>query len=410
MDRQLRVAVVGCGTAGAAAALLLHRAGHDVVLLERAVDPGPVGAGILLQRLGQEVLTRMGLAAPVRDRSPDVSAVDARTVGGRPVMQFSYDDLPGAVAGWGVARGTLFATLLEAARAEGVRVVTGATVTAVHRDRLGHVVRAAQVDGDATVEVDHLDLDLVVGADGSSSTVRGVTGLGRGERTYPYGALWAVVDDPDGLAGHTLSQRYDGTRHTFGVLPTGHGRASIFWSLPERAVDGVLAAGPAGVEAWRREARRFAGPHEPLLDAVTTVLPARYRHVRPTATVRRHRMRDAGVVLVGDAAHGMSPQLGTGASLALADAWTLAVMVDRHPTVDAALTAHQLARAAHIRWYSAVTRAMTPLFQSDLVPLGPPRDLLVGAVTHVPLVQRIMVGLLMGAQTSPVTSWRLPDA
>lgn len=68
--RPPRVAVVGCGTAGPAVALMLHRDGHQVTLLERVARPGPVGAGILLQRLGQEILARIGLAATLRDLSP----------------------------------------------------------------------------------------------------------------------------------------------------------------------------------------------------------------------------------------------------------------------------------------------------------------------------------------------------
>ncbi|HZJ70855.1 MAG TPA: FAD-dependent oxidoreductase, partial [Planctomycetota bacterium] len=43
-----RIAVVGAGTAGAAAAILLARAGHSVALFERVAVPGPVGAGITL--------------------------------------------------------------------------------------------------------------------------------------------------------------------------------------------------------------------------------------------------------------------------------------------------------------------------------------------------------------------------
>src|SRR4051812_31442322 len=65
----LRIGVVGAGTAGAAAAILLARAGHAVTLFERVATPGPVGAGITLQPTGQAVLARLGLLEPIVARA-----------------------------------------------------------------------------------------------------------------------------------------------------------------------------------------------------------------------------------------------------------------------------------------------------------------------------------------------------
>jgi len=48
----LDIAVVGCGVAGQAAAILLADAGHKVTIFERFAEPHPVGAGLLLQPTG----------------------------------------------------------------------------------------------------------------------------------------------------------------------------------------------------------------------------------------------------------------------------------------------------------------------------------------------------------------------
>ena len=69
MDGALDVAIIGAGTAGSAAALLLARAGHQVTVYERVATPGPVGAGISLQPTGQAVLARLGLLAPILARA-----------------------------------------------------------------------------------------------------------------------------------------------------------------------------------------------------------------------------------------------------------------------------------------------------------------------------------------------------
>ncbi|MBC8838457.1 FAD-dependent monooxygenase, partial [Escherichia coli] len=49
------------GPAGLAAALYLHRAGHDVKLLERFAAPSPLGSGLILQPTGLTVLSDLGL-------------------------------------------------------------------------------------------------------------------------------------------------------------------------------------------------------------------------------------------------------------------------------------------------------------------------------------------------------------
>ena len=80
----------------------------------------------------------------------------------------------------------------------------------------------------------------------------------------------------------------------------------------------------------------------------------------------------------------MSPQLGLGASLALADAWTLAACLRAQPgDLAGALQAHARSRAAHVRWYTGCSRFMTPVFQSDLVPIGWARDAFFGPAGRV---------------------------
>ncbi len=355
----LRVAVVGLGSAGPALALLLADAGHDVTVLEREVEPGPVGAGIWLQHLGQQVLDRLGLLDDLRAVSRPVSRVEGRTVDGRVVMDFSYDALPGAVPALGVHRGALFTLLHRALLDSPVRVETGVTVTAVHPAPAGMQVQ--------TPSGSHGIYDLVVGADGSRSAVRRSMGVTVRDHPYAFGALWCVVDDPDLIAGDELHQCLDGTRSYFGVLPTGERQASIFWSTHTRD----FANAPA-VPAWREQAKRFAGRYEPLLDGVDRLLPASYRDVVVRTPYRTEG--GAGAVLVGDAAHAMSPQLGAGTSLALADAWGLHHALATRPTLESALAAYAQDRTAHVRWYQWWTRLMVPVFQSDLTFLALPRD------------------------------------
>lgn len=399
----MRVAVVGLGPAGATTACLLFDQGHDVTVLEQADDPRPVGAGIWLQALGQQVLERLDLLAPVREASRVVRRVRMEGRGGRRLVDIGYDARPASTPALGVHRGDLFGLLFAAVRERGIPLELGARVSAVE-PRTGGI--ALTVDDPGGPDARDLGrFDLVVGADGSRSEVRSALGLATHDREYRYGALWAIVPDRHGLTGDTLHQRMDGTRRYLGVLPTGTDRASLFWSV--RTTD-AAAAVAGGLDRWRDEARPLAGPYAPLVDEVSELLPASYRTVTVRASYRVVGGGRSAGVLLGDAAHAMSPQLGAGTSLALADAWTLATALERYDDLPTALQWYDDQRRAHVRWYRWWTRALTPAFQGDLTALALPRDLLAPVVAHTPGMPRLLVGTLTGDRRSLLRTWRLP--
>jgi 2-polyprenyl-6-methoxyphenol hydroxylase-like FAD-dependent oxidoreductase len=184
----LRIAVVGCGTAGPAAALLLARAGHDVDVLERVPDPSPIGAGLLLQPTGMAVLRALGLLEEVERRGARVDRLHGETTTGRVVMDLEYATVKPGLHGLGLHRGALFGALFAALREqERVAVRTGVDVTRV---------RGACVE---TAGGERLGpYDLVIAADGARSVVRESTSLCRSDDRYRWGALWAILEDPDG--------------------------------------------------------------------------------------------------------------------------------------------------------------------------------------------------------------------
>lgn len=143
-------------------------------------------------------------------------------------------------------------------------------------------------------------------------------------------------------------QRWHGTRTTLGLMPAGGDLTSVFWSVRTRDAQAQITRGP---QAFVDLVAPLAGHLAPLVEATATagLLPARYRDV-----VVRSVVGDRSV-LVGDAAHAMSPQLGTGASMGLADAWTPAWALRERADVAEALAEHAHQRRRHVayhRWWS----------------------------------------------------------
>jgi len=89
----LRIAVVGCGTAGPAAAVLLRRLGHEVVLFERAPACRAVGAGFLLQPSGMRVLEELGILDQVLAHAAKVDRLHVLDVQGRTLLDLHYREL-----------------------------------------------------------------------------------------------------------------------------------------------------------------------------------------------------------------------------------------------------------------------------------------------------------------------------
>jgi 2-polyprenyl-6-methoxyphenol hydroxylase-like FAD-dependent oxidoreductase len=393
MRSPLDVAIIGLGTAGAAAAVFLARAGHRVTLFERVPEPSAVGAGIMLQPTGQAVLAHLGLLDRVLARGARVDRLRADTTEGRALFDLAYADVGEGVFGVGLHRGVLFETLFAAVRAEPVDLRLGVSIARVGLHQRG---RRALVDDRG---LRHGPYDLVVIADGARSALHADDGPTKHVAHYPYGALWFVGPDPEGARTGVLRQFVRGTERMIGLLPTGLGPGgsgaplvSLFYSLPVEGAERWAA----GFSAWKEEVETLAPPAAPLVAQIERpeqVLFAVYHD-----TVMR-RWDGPGLVHLGDAAHAMSPQLGQGANLALVDALVLATCVAESPSLEEALPAYTERRRRHLGFYQLASRWLTPLFQSDLAPLGLARDLFMPLAGRLPFVQRMMVESMTGTMT-----------
>ncbi len=410
----LDVGIIGAGTAGAAAALFLHAAGHRVTVYERVPEPGPVGAGIMLQPTGLAVLRALGLAERVAERGAPVERLRCETRAGRNIFDLAYADVrlgAGPPVGIGLHRGVLFEVLFAACRERGLDVRTGVAVETL-RERGGRTECLSPGGEELGAH------ELIVVADGASSQLRDDTALRKRTAVYPWGALWFVAPDPGEQfsRARTLQQVMHGARRMLGLLPTGLGPdarntaplVSLFWSVRGDAVDEWRRA---GLDAWKRTLREHAPVCAPLLDTVDDidqVLFARY------LDVRMRPWHDGRVVYLGDAAHAMSPQLGQGSNLALFDAMVLGdclapAALGAAGGLGAALAAYSRARHHHLRYYQWATRMLTPYFQSDSWLRGWLRDALMPIAQHLPLVRSAMVYSMCGVKRGVLrSSLRLP--
>jgi 2-polyprenyl-6-methoxyphenol hydroxylase-like FAD-dependent oxidoreductase len=329
--------VVGGGIGGLAAAVALRRVGWRVTVLERAPGFGEIGAGITLFSNGLRCLDAIGLGEAVRGSGLPMLAIGMRTAAGRWLSRIdgAGADLESRMGTTAVVvhRAELHTILREAMPAEAL--LAGVVTTGI---RGGTDGGPAQVcfrhrDHDAL-----LDAELVVGADGVHSWVRAQRWPAAPAPVYSGSTTWRAVTAPSPAAVTEMSLSW-GQGTEFGVMPLLDGRT--YWYAAANADEGQR--NPDELHALRH---RFGTWHEPI--------PAVLAHT-PAQAVLRHDIyrlpkldsyHRGSVVLLGDAAHAMTPNLGQGGGQALEDAIVLAAAVSRTRDLTAALARYDHERRA----------------------------------------------------------------
>jgi 2-polyprenyl-6-methoxyphenol hydroxylase-like FAD-dependent oxidoreductase len=389
----LRIAIVGSGTAGPAAAIYLARAGHAVTLFERAPQKLPVGAGFMLQPTGMAVLHELGLADALLPHIAKISHLYCRTQSGRVLLHLPYSELGSDLFGAGTHRATLLDLLLDAAHHAGVEILWNTHIARLTRDA---TQRPSLHDANGTT---YAPFDLLLICDGAHSTLRDQSDVPARVSRYPWGALWFIGQRTLEFDPQVLWQCVGNTRELTGFLPTGTSEdlLSLFWSI---RLDHIERWRHTPLEEWKRYILALAPQAESFLaqiDSHAQVATAAYHDVR------MHHWHGDRVAILGDAAHALSPQLGQGVNLALMDAATLAQALATHP-LPTALEQYSRTRRKHLRFYQFATRWTTPFFQSDLLPLGWIRDLVFPIIQSIPPLRRQMTATMAGGKTGPFSS------
>jgi flavin-dependent dehydrogenase len=226
------VVVVGAGPAGSATAARLARAGHDVLLLDRAAFPRRKPCAECVNPAGVEALRRLGAWEAV------AAAGHARLEGWR-IAALGGDGFDGrfrdAAHGIAIPRETLDHVLLRHAGARGAEVRTGVHVVDLLRGATGAVagVRVRGEDGEREISA-----RLVVGADGLRSVVLRRLGLLRRRPRLRKLALTAHVAGFEGVPGRG-EVHVSGRGACLGIAQVGGGLANVTVVVPGDRADEV---------------------------------------------------------------------------------------------------------------------------------------------------------------------------
>jgi len=319
-----RALVVGLGISGITSALRLHRAGWDVVVLEKAPERRRGGYFLALFGTGLAAAERLGFADAVSNRvAPESVSYDVDRTGRRRRGVGYADVFPGSrLTVRGDIEDAAFTALPDEVE---IRYSTVPVALDQYLDGVDVEIR------DLTTETTTVErFDLVVGADGLRSTVRR---LAFEPEPSPIRRLNYMI------AVYSLPEPVPGYRPQDGLIMAEAGRSVWVFSFADRPPSVLFSYRTDDVDAeFTRPAidslRAAYGP-EPtgstlgwLLDQFEKAPDHLFDSAEQVHLDHWHRGR---VVLVGDAAWCLTVYSGMGASTGLAGADLLGTMLERHP-------------------------------------------------------------------------------
>ncbi|MFC7622602.1 FAD-dependent oxidoreductase [Microlunatus sp. GCM10028923] len=340
--------VIGGGIAGPVTATALLKAGISARVYEAYAGPTfTIGSGLALAPNGVAALDLIGAGDPVRAIAKPISRMEL-SIGGKTVPTPSPEGLPPLQM---VDRNELHRVLHDHAIAAGVPFE--------YEKRL---VRTAESDSGVTAyfaDGSSATADVLIGADGVRSTVRGLIDPANPGPEYTgmlgFGAL---IDNELGLMPGTMVFAF-GTRayYLYAVLD----EKTILWgaNLPHREYLSLTDARAMPAEHWLDQLRETYGADSPGGTFARRTTPDNLEitgalHIMPPVP-RWHRGR---LVLVGDAVHAPSNSSGQGASLAVESAVQLARCLRDLPDPGSAFAAYEELRRARVEGVAARARKL----------------------------------------------------
>ncbi|MEU9117065.1 FAD-dependent monooxygenase [Streptomyces sp. NPDC048483] len=323
--------VIGGGIGGLATAIALRSDGWQVDVLERADAAPPAGTALGLWPSALAALDALGIGTAVRNLGrPQTGGAFLRPDGRR----IAVLDVAGLARRTGdavhlLSRPALLGLLHDAAGPGAVRF-------------------GAPVDGGRLPALEAA-YDLVIAADGLNSRARTAL-FGPAYRAVYAGATgWRGTVTGD-IGTYTETW---GEGRRFGITPQEGGRTNWFAAAPEppgaRSPDGE----PAALRA------RFGHWHAAVRDILDRLEEGEVlRHDLYHLDLPLPRYFSGRTVLLGDAAHAMTPDLGRGACEALLDAVELASALRAAPDIPSALRAYDAKRRPATQRLARTARAM----------------------------------------------------
>lgn len=309
----MQIAIIGAGMGGLTTGIALKKFGHRVTIYEQAEQILPVGAAISLWSNGVKCLNYLGLTeqvAKLGGQMNDLAYIDG--LNGEVMTQFSLAPLIEEVGQrpYPVSRAELQNMLMDAFGRQDIQL--GKRMVSIE-DKGQHVEIGFQDGSTASAA-------LLIGADGTHSMTRQYVLGKQVERRYAGYVNWnGLVEISEDLAPAQQWTTFVGEGKRASLMPVAEHRFYFFFDVPL----------PAGLENQRSEYKillkqYFSGWCSQVQCLIDSIDEQKTNRVEIHDIEPFNQFYKGRVVILGDAAHSTTPDIGQGGCQAMEDAVYLA--------------------------------------------------------------------------------------
>ncbi|PSL44833.1 2-polyprenyl-6-methoxyphenol hydroxylase-like FAD-dependent oxidoreductase [Chitinophaga niastensis] len=322
--KSLHVLIIGGGVGGLALALFLKKAGITCAVYEAYPYKEGAGGGLNIAPNGMNILAALGLADDIIARGSVTLEHCFRSEHGKVLARIPYGNISKyGQPGVSISRGALYEVLTKEINKSGIEIKYNKRLLSIDQYNTG--VKAHFEDGSSSSG------DILIGADGIRSKTRNII-LPEGPQPGYVGVIGVggfvkITDIPELTAQELNRLNYTfGARGFFGYCGADQGYAMWWSNLHSETELSAAALQEISLDKVKQEMltiyKNFHLPVAALINKTERPIKLNISDIQSLPTWQKDR-----VLLIGDAAHAVSPNAGQGASMALEDAMYLAKLL-----------------------------------------------------------------------------------
>lgn len=334
----MKINIIGAGIGGLTAAIALSKKGHEVEIFEAAENLRPIGAGIIMASNAMQIARRLDFAEEIVQHGNALQAFGVGDHLGRALQVMDVEAIKAKFGEPSVAihRGVLQQTLLL--HLQKIPLHLHKRLKDIVPTPAGKVISTFE-DGSQA------ESDLLIGADGLRSATRKAI-FGEKPLRYSSHTCWRGIIEhqlPEAQRGLELWAKTGGRR--IAMIQVAPNQVYFYYTekrkpgfkLPKAAQINYLKDQLHEFPSWYTQIISKANPDDIFHDDLYDLKPLQTWH-------------KGSVMLLGDAAHATTPNMGQGACQAIEDAWYLAEHLAQYPKVADAFDAYEKFRRPKVNF------------------------------------------------------------